>query len=77
MSRLALRFGATAPPIMEQLEEQGFRLPAIELLGFQADTHAVSRLYIRGILTKREADAAHRRLFKRIERVLKQEGGAS
>lgn len=68
-----LSMGALAPRIEEQLEEQSLRLdlPAIQRQLLQQDADEVSRLFIRGVLAKAEADKARNRIVKTIGKNLK------
>ena len=71
--RFHVEFGALAPPIDEQLSDQSLRLDmepmARQLL--QRDTHEVTRLFVRGILTEAEAHKARRRIFQIIKKQLR------
>lgn len=52
-----IRMGAMSPSLVTQ----GVHDPAGHL---QADAEAITRLLVRGLLTKREADTARRRLIR-------------
>jgi hypothetical protein len=62
----AIRFGAMAPPLRQQLAEQGCVLHPDDEPGLQADADALTRLYLRGLLRASEVRAARQRLAKRI-----------
>lgn len=62
--KVSIHFGATCTPLREQLGEYG-TLPKIE--SFQADADAITRLYLRDVLSGHEKNEAHRRLFKKIK----------
>jgi hypothetical protein len=70
--RFQLQFGALAPPIEEQLRDQGLRLDLTPLSRqfLQQDADDVSRLYVRGLLTKAESDRVRNRLVKKIAKHL-------
>ncbi len=67
---LRIQLGALCPPIDEQLWDQGLRLDmdttARALL--QRDTHEVTRLLVRGILTEAEAHKARKRIMQIIKK---------
>lgn len=71
--RIHVEFGALCPPIDEQLWHQGLRLDmeptARQLL--QRDTHEVTRLFVRGILTEAEASKARQRIMRIIKKQAK------
>ena len=71
--RFTLCFGAFAPPIDEQLRDQGLKLDMDPLLcGYlQRDAGDVTRLRVRCILTEAEADNAHKRIFQIIKKQAK------
>lgn len=60
--------GALAPSLSEQLD--GY-LPADDLEHLDKDADAITRLYIRGLMTKTRADAARGKLCKEIGRLLR------
>ena len=68
--RFHIEFGAMAAPIDKQLRDQGLRLDmepmARQLL--QRDTHEVTRLFVRGILTEAEAGKAQQRIMRIIKK---------
>lgn len=61
-----LRYGAAAPALWVQLEHLGYNLPEEDVAQLQNDADAITRLVIRGMLTKVEAKRARDRLHKRI-----------
>jgi hypothetical protein len=63
--RLEVRFGATAP----RLADQSIRamIDKDDLGHFQRDADAIVRLHIRGLMTDEQADAARKKLLKRME----------
>lgn len=67
---LELRFGALAPPLREQLVEQGHEISEYSSADLQADADAITRLYLRGLLRKGEVDTARRRLVRSVQEVL-------
>ena len=62
---MKIQFGAMAPRLTEQLRETG--ISQKELKVFDEDTDAITRLYVRGILSDREKQKAIHRLIKKIE----------
>lgn len=76
MAKIGLQFGALAPPLDEQLVEQGIAAGVRNLRQLQQDADAVSRLAVRQILTEAEADKARQRIIKRVGKLLsgKEEG---
>lgn len=68
--RFQIEFGALAPPIEDQLRDQGLKLdmePMARAL-LQRDTHEVTRLFVRGILTEAEAHKAKNRILQIIKK---------
>jgi hypothetical protein len=60
-------FGAMAEPIKQQLASQGFKPKNKSDIGhWQKDTDAITRAYIRGLLTERETGKARDRLSREI-----------
>ncbi len=70
---IRISFGALAPPIDEQLREQGFKLDLDPLprRHLQRGADEVSRLHVRGILTESETDKARKRIFQIIKKQAK------
>lgn len=71
MSRrtVTIRFGAMAPPIRAQLEEQHIMgIPHSLITSFQHDADALTRLAVRGMLPDRAVTAARKRLIQRIRK---------
>ena len=62
-----IRFGVLSPKISEQI--------AGASENYDKDADAIDRLYLRGILSGKETDNARKRLVKRIERDIKENGG--
>lgn len=65
-ARLTLAFGALAPPIRDQLAEQGFALPRIKLAAIEQHAKGITWLSIAGLLTEAETRRARQRLIKRV-----------
>lgn len=63
--RIEIAFGALSPRLADQ--PIGPLIDADELDHFQRDADAITRLRIRGLMTPSQADAACRRLVKRLE----------
>jgi hypothetical protein len=68
-----INLGATAPPIEEQLRDQGFRLDMdpLQRAYLQRDTDEVARLRVRCVLTETESDKARKRIFQIIKKQAK------
>lgn len=68
--RFQIEFGALAPPIEDQLRDQGLQLDMIPLSRhqLQRDSHEVTRLFVRGILTEAEAGKAQQRIIRIIKK---------
>jgi hypothetical protein len=68
-----ITFGATAPPIDEQLRSQGYKLDMDPLdRGYlQRDADEVTRLAVRSVLTQSERDKARWRLVRIIRKQAK------
>lgn len=61
----AVSFGWGAPKISEQFEGCGLTLD--QLQHFDRDSEAVSRLSVRGVIPRSEAEKAYKRVQKRLE----------
>ena len=61
-TELEIRFGALAPKLRRQLEQQGLFVP--RLTQHQHDADAIARLFLRGMLTPGQTEHARRRLLK-------------
>lgn len=68
---VALHFGAMAPSISEQLEGQGLTAEPADLLHWQKDADAITRLTVRQMLPESQAHAARKRLMKKIAKAVK------
>ena len=66
--KLTIEFGGRSPSIHEQLDRQGATARSISIRHWQKDADAITRLVVRGALTKRECEVARRRLLKDIVR---------
>lgn len=64
--RIFLHFAPLAPPLADQLAEQGVTLPTEDVEHFQHDADAVTRLYLRGLIPFSQAGKVRERLFNRI-----------
>ena len=60
-------FGATAPPLAEQLK--GVRITAEKMKAYQADADAITRLNLRDILSDSEARKARGRILRSMAKV--------
>ena len=68
---IEIEFGGLAPPILDQLREQGVKasvLSSVDALNLQKDADAILRLAVRGILPSAEVHKARKRLFNRMAR---------
>ena len=61
---MEIELGALARPISEQIKNAGFELSGAD--AFDRDADAITRLYIRGVLTEGEAHKARTRLMKEL-----------
>jgi hypothetical protein len=69
---LGLQLGALAPPLAEQLAERistPEQREAIEHL--QRDTDAISRLYVRGLISESVAIQARNRIVRAVAKALR------
>ena len=67
--KLELRFGAMTESVSEQVQRQ-YNEPTVDLPEFDKDADAITRVYVRGIITDAEAGKARQRLMKKITRYL-------
>ena len=68
---IKITLGALAPSITEQLKELNLPDDKIaQVLPFNLDADAITRLHIRGIITDTEYNNASKRLMKKIVQVL-------
>jgi hypothetical protein len=64
---LSLHFGATASPLKEQLKKMtGATWAADALDHFQKDADAVTRLFVRNLITDAQAHRARQKLVNKI-----------
>lgn len=64
--KIGLHYGALAPPLKKQLEEQGFVASPKDLARWQANADSINRLYLHSLLTDAEKAKALVRLQKHI-----------
>jgi len=64
-----IELGALAKPLSEQLST--FNVDKEELERLDMDADAISRLYIRDLITESQATKARQKLMKRIHRLVK------
>ena len=64
--QVALSFGALVPRISEQLSDQKLKAKTNNIIHWQRDADAITRLIIGGLLTDAQARNARRKLLKRI-----------
>ena len=73
-ARISIVVGGTAPPLMEQLRNQGVRMrqkTKVDSLHWQRLAQSIVSLYVNGLLTEREKEEACRRLIRKITAELK------
>lgn len=63
---MELRISAIAEHISEQLKVQNIRFDKAAVDQFQKDANAISRLYIRGLITLNQSTVAKNKLYKNI-----------
>jgi hypothetical protein len=61
-----IRFGALAPRLSEQLEEQNLKYKAEDIVHFQRDADAIVQLSVRGILPMGQVEKCRQKLVKKI-----------
>lgn len=61
---LEITSGALAPPLVDQVNQQGFSVPNIQ--HFQQDADAILRLSIRGYIPRGVVERCRSRLVKRL-----------
>lgn len=66
-----LHFGAMAESISDQLSAQGFNAEPADLLHWQKDSDAITRLAVRRLLPESQAHNARKRLMKLIVKGVK------
>lgn len=68
----ALKLGAFAPSVEEQLASQGLKAVhgGEDAIEWDKDRHAIKRLEMRGVLTEAEAEAARRRFMREVGRYI-------
>jgi hypothetical protein len=64
--KIAITFGAFAPRISEQLEQHGMKARTADVVAWQRDAEAITRLAVRGLLTEAGGSAARRKLLRKI-----------
>jgi hypothetical protein len=69
---MALSMGAFVPRISEQLERQGFNLPAHETVLAQRWAEAVTLLLLHKVITGTEADKARTRILQKLQKLAKE-----
>lgn len=63
--KFSITFGALAPPLSEQLPD-GAKIKRMDLIHFQKDADAITRLFVLGLMTNTGANAARKRLMQKI-----------
>jgi hypothetical protein len=66
-----LRFGANAPPFIQQLLDQHLVFDQGAIAGWQRCADSVTRCHIYGVLTEREATLARKRILRQICKLLR------
>lgn len=65
---IGIHFGALAPSVSEQLAAQGLTANQKDLKQWDLDADAITRLYLRDLLTDSQKQAAQKKLFNRIKK---------
>jgi hypothetical protein len=68
MREICVTLGCYTDSLSVQLADT--RISAEDLCHYDRDAEAITRLYLRGLLTERERDAARRRLVRQIQKSL-------
>jgi hypothetical protein len=71
MNGIGFRFGALSDPLKVQLDEQKAHVPPLDVLQFQQDANAITRLSLRGLITDGQTRAARQKLTNRIAKAAK------
>lgn len=66
--KISIQFGAMAMPIAQQLNFQGIKCLKTDLIHWQADADAITRLAVRGLLSDSRIRYARQRLLQNILR---------
>ena len=61
-------FGALSPTLAEQLQEAGLDYDEDTIDHLNRDAEAITRLSVRGVLPDSQAQAARKKLMKKIEK---------
>ena len=70
-TNIGMIFGAFADPIADQLLKQGVNASSNDCEHWQKDADAITRLSVRGLITRTERYKADRRLMSRIKKAVK------
>lgn len=62
-----IHFGALAPPLREQMKEQGVPIDDNAAEHLERDIDAVNRLRVRGLLPDSQAHKVHQKIMRKIE----------
>ncbi len=62
---MQIELGALAKPLTEQLAGSGIDHKKLQV--FDLDANAISRLYVRGLITESQATAARKKLLRTIQ----------
>lgn len=69
---LTIQFGALCEPLADQIEKLGLAVTdAAELARIQIISTAVSTVTIHGFMSHLQSDRARRKLFKRLEKIVR------
>jgi len=69
---LTIQFGALCEPLADQVEKLGLAVTdAAELARIQIISTAVSTVTIHGFMSHLQSDRARRKLFKRLEKIVR------
>lgn len=72
--KVTIDFGAMAPTLSKQLAKIGLSLSRDTLKIIQRDADAITRLYMRGLLSDSQTLTARRKLMKMLMATLNKEG---
>lgn len=65
---LGIHFGAFADPIAKQLKKQGFKYKAEDVMHFEKQLDAITRLKFADLIADNVAKKAYDKLYKNIQR---------
>lgn len=66
--QLGIHFGALADPISQQLKKQGFKYKKEDVMHFEKQLDAITRLKFASLISDSIATKAYQKLYKSIEK---------